>query len=275
MGARRRPRASVGFVSRLPRPLRLGPAHPVGGLHTVHSHTGPLAAPEGPGPPSPTAQLGAVATAAEDSPSLIDYGAPGFRGTRASHRFNFRASHADHGRLHGHPQEVCLRGQHPGGPWGPYPVVEVWTDNPNSVRLDFGDPAKNRHNVINVSQLKPFIGAPNAGIMDEFVRLLSRQTDRPVGNVANSHFLKRDGYPSRSTPIRRIVRKAVNPSTLRRSPAANFLSWLFWSTCDHVRAQSRDESAVDSSFPRCRRRLGDLRPRCVPRSLSPRSCAPR
>jgi len=49
-----------------------------------------------PGPPSPTAQPCAVAIAAEDSPSLIDYGAPGFRGTRASHRFNFRASHADH-----------------------------------------------------------------------------------------------------------------------------------------------------------------------------------
>ena len=41
-------RVSVGFVSRLPRPLRLGPSHPVGGLHHDPRPYGPARGPGGP-----------------------------------------------------------------------------------------------------------------------------------------------------------------------------------------------------------------------------------
>jgi hypothetical protein len=70
--------------------------------------------------------------------------------------------------------------------WGPYTVTEVWEKTPNAVRVDF-DPMhpKAKHNVINVSHLRPFHGAHDHEVDDAFSRLLTRSMAEASGNASN------------------------------------------------------------------------------------------
>ena len=94
--------------------------------------------------------------------------------------------------------------------WGPYTITEVWDNNPNVVRIDF-DPtsAKAKHNVINVSHVRPAPGAPSPGIDDEFIRIFEhnlatgpRGTQGPAGGP----------HPADATPV------ALQPTLRSRPP---------------------------------------------------------